>query len=424
MFEQNELSTFIKRLIIISAVVGILGFFLSLGVVKLSMANMLLRVMPQHQLLSQMNVLVLGIDETGDSQRSDTIMVVNINPQTQHIGLISIPRDTRVYIPGYGMDKINHSYMYGGIKLVQQTAASFLKVPVPYYVAINMAGLSKIVDTAGGVEIDVEKRMYYVDKAGDLYIDLKPGRQLMSGEKAMGYVRFRHDNDADIGRTKRQQKFIQALGQKILSAGLLVKAPFILKNLSDNMKTNLSPMYLVTFASKMKDGYQQGKIDMVTIPGNSKIVDGLSYWIPDLKQTEVLVNKVINDLEYISEKEAQKAIKPAVVPAPEPVHQRISGGKAPSRLKIEVLNGTERAGSALWAAQYLQSYDYMVPWIGDAKEKKYSRSELINWKGKKYGTEAQALADVAGIDRSHIITYDYPQKEVDFTVIVGKDWKN
>jgi len=93
-------------------------------------------------------------------------------------------------------------------------------------------------------------------------------------------------------------------------------------------------------------------------------------------------------------------------------------------LKVEVLNGTVRSGIALWAARYLQSYHYVVPWVGDAKEKNYSATEVINWKGARYVAEAQALADVAGIDSSHIVTYDFPQKAIDLTLIVGKDWKN
>lgn len=412
MHEDQKHIKIIVGTIVISLVVGLFGFFLAMGVVKLSLVNLLLKVMPQHHLVSQMNVLIIGVDETGDSQRADTIMVANLNPHTKHIGLISIPRDTRVYIPGYGMDKINHSYTYGGVKLVQQSAASFLKIPIPYFVAINMAGVASIIDEVGGVEVNVEKRMYYIDKAGDLYIDLYPGKQILDGRKAMGYVRFRHDASGDIGRAKRQQKFIKAVGKKVAGAGLIAKAPFIIKRLADNMKTNLSARKIVTLALKMKEGYEAGKLDMATVPGYSKIVDGLSYWIPDMPKTQALVNKVINDFETVSPKEVAKERK-----------EQAQIQKIPQMIRVEVLNGTEQAGLASRGAKYLRKYKYDVPWIGDAKNKDYPQTMVVNWHGSKNLAEARKLAQLFGVGAKRIVNYDYPAKEIDFTVVIGENWK-
>ncbi|MFC1517140.1 LCP family protein [Candidatus Margulisiibacteriota bacterium] len=411
--DQKNTYKVIAITLIISLVVGLFGFFLAMGVLKLSLVKMLLKIMPQHQLISQMNILIIGVDETGDSQRADTIIVANLNPHTRHIGLISIPRDTRVYIPGFGMDKINHSYTYGGVALVQQAAASFLKIPIPYFVAINMSGMDKVIDEIGGVEIDVEKRMYYIDRAGDLYIDLYPGKQKLSGRKAMGYVRFRHDPSGDIGRAKRQQKFLKAMGQSILKAGLLTKAPFVMKRLGENMKTNLSSREIVTFALKMKEGYQEGKLDMGTIPGQAKIVDGLSYWIPNAVKTEAMVNSIINDFEYVSPKELagkkSRQVDEARIP--------------PQNLKVEVLNGTGITGFALKGAGYIRRQGYVVPWIGDAKNKDYSETVLVNWRGAKKIVEAEYLAKKIGVATQRIVNYDYPEKDIDFTVVLGKNWR-
>lgn len=412
LFTSESQKKIIAWTIVISLVVGLTGFFLSIGVVKLSLAGLLLKIMPQHHLISQMNVLIIGVDETGDSQRADTIMVANFNPHTKHIGLISIPRDTRVYIPGFGMDKINHSYTYGGVKLVQQAAASFLKIPIPYYVAINMAGVSKVIDEIGGVEIDVEKRMYYIDKAGDLYIDLKPGKQLLKGREAMGYVRFRHDTSGDIGRAKRQQNFIKGLGRRVAGAGLIVKAPFIMKRLADNMKSNLSSKMIVTMAFKMKEGYEAGKLDMATIPGYARIVDGLSYWMPDMDKTQAMVNRVINDFEYISSEQFVQASSA----------MSIIAKKKPEELKIEVLNGSFIEGLALKGAQFMRKNNYIVPWIGDAVNKDYSETLLVNWRGSKYLGEANQIAKLLKISSQRIVNYDYPKKEIDFTVVLGKNW--
>jgi len=140
---------------------------------------------------NRVNILVVGCDEIENHGRADTIVLLSISPKTKDVLILSIPRDTRVEIPGRGMDKINHAYAFGGEKLISKTVSSFLDVPIHFYAIADFNGFVNIIDELGGVEIDVEKEMHYVDKAGGVEIHLYPGKQILDGEKSLQYIRFR-----------------------------------------------------------------------------------------------------------------------------------------------------------------------------------------------------------------------------------------
>jgi len=131
------------------------------------------------------------------------MFVATIDEATKSVSLLSVPRDTRVKIPGHGWDKINHAYANGGSQLSQKAVENLLGIPIDYYVTIDFAGFYKIVDAVGGVDVDVEKRMYYEDPYDELVIDIQPGMQHMNGKTAIQYVRYR-DSEGDIGRIERQ----------------------------------------------------------------------------------------------------------------------------------------------------------------------------------------------------------------------------
>ena len=151
-------------------------------------------------------VMLMGVDEReGDVGRSDTLMIATLDPKKKKAAILSIPRDTRVKIQGHGFDKINAAYAYGGHKLTQNTVENLLGVEMEHYVLINVNAFTKIIDAIGGVDINVEKRMYYEDPwddNGGLVINLYPGQQHMDGKTAITYVRYR-DEEGDIGRIAR-----------------------------------------------------------------------------------------------------------------------------------------------------------------------------------------------------------------------------
>ena len=231
-------------------------------------------------------IMIMGVDEReGDVGRSDTLMVATIDPVRNEASLLSIPRDTRVAIPRNGYDKINAAYAYGGEKLTQRTVEDFLGVRIDHYVIINTHAFQKIVDAIGGIDIDVEKRMYYEDPwddDGGLIIDLRPGRQHMDGKTAVTYVRYR-DEEGDIGRVKRQQKFMRACVDAVTTPAILTRLPGIISSVIDSVKTDLSVRQMLEFIGTLKESQAKGlRTEMV--PGRPLYIDGVSYWIPDMAQ--------------------------------------------------------------------------------------------------------------------------------------------
>ena len=229
-------------------------------------------------------VMIMGVDSRdGDVGRSDTLMVATIDPKKKQAALLSVPRDTRVKIKGHGWDKINAAYAYGGHDLTRQTVEQFLGVPMDHYVVINMESFEKIIDAIGGIDIDVEKRMVYSDPwddNGGLRIDLYPGEQHMDGKTAVTYVRYR-DEEGDIGRIKRQQKFMKAVMDKVLSPAIIPHIPSILTEVFGAVKTDMSIGQMLSFFGSLKEAQSNGlKTDMV--PGTPMYIEGISYWIPDI----------------------------------------------------------------------------------------------------------------------------------------------
>ena len=229
-------------------------------------------------------IMIMGVDEREDDVgRSDTLMVATIDPDLDKAALLSIPRDTRVKIQKYGYDKINAAFAYGGEKLTQQTVEDFLGINIDYYIIINTRSFVKIIDALGGIDINVEKRMYYEDPwddDGGLLIDLKPGLQHMDGKTAVTYVRYR-DEDGDIGRIERQQKFMKACMEQLTSPSILTKLPTVIQEVMDSVKTNLSMRQLLEFAGTLKSAQKYGlRTEMV--PGRPLYIEGISYWIPDI----------------------------------------------------------------------------------------------------------------------------------------------
>ena len=209
--------------------------------------------------------------------------------------LLSLPRDTRVAIKGYGYDKLNHAYAYGGHELSQSTVEQLIGVPIDRYILIDTKAFERIVDAVGGVDIDVEKRMYYEDPwddNGGLVIDLYPGEQHMDGDHAIQYVRYR-DGEGDIGRIKRQQKFMKALLARVLSPDILPKLPAVAEEIKGAVETDMSMKELISFASILEAVRSHGlKTEM--LPGKPAYLADVSYWMPDVVATRRMVVEDMN----------------------------------------------------------------------------------------------------------------------------------
>ncbi|WP_347861184.1 LCP family protein [Salimicrobium sp. PL1-032A] len=186
------------------------------------------------------NVLLLGSDQRGDENaRTDTIMIAQYEPGEQSAKLVSIMRDTYVDIPGHGYNKINAAFAIGGPELMRQTIEENFGVEMEYYAIVDFDGFTEIVDTIApnGLEIDVEKDMYFQDSTGT--IDLEEGTQKLSGEELLGYARFRKDSEGDYGRVRRQQQVITRLKEEVISLNGVLKTPRLIGTIQPYMDTNI-----------------------------------------------------------------------------------------------------------------------------------------------------------------------------------------
>ena len=294
--DKKNKSSYVKYILILVVV-----FILS-GMVGAFFANALVDNKPDYNeddkkgmlvAKDKATVMIMGVDERADDVgRSDTLMIATLDPDKNQAALLSVPRDTRVKIKGHGFDKINAAYAYGGRKLTQETIESLLNTHIDHYIKINVHGFTKIIDALGGIDIDVEKRMYYEDPwddDGGLYIDLQPGMQHMDGKTAITYVRYR-DEEGDIGRIKRQQNFMKEVMDKLVSPTIIPKLPAIVSAVSDSVETDMSVSEILSFLGTLQDAKDNGlKSEM--LPGKPVYIEGISYWVPDISKTrQILAN--------------------------------------------------------------------------------------------------------------------------------------
>lgn len=226
----------------------------------------------------RIRVLVLGLDQ--ESGNTDTIIVATVDFEKRAVYALSIPRDTRADIPGHRTFKVNAAYAWGGIETARQTVENLIGEPIDRVALVRLEGFKRIVDLLGGVEIDIEKDMHYVDRKQRLYIHLKKGYRLLDGERAMHYVRFRHDPLGDIGRIQRQQKFLKALATRMFRWQEVDKLPELTRQIMQQIETDMTTREVLQLALLGKE-LPPERIFTATLPGQPHSIDGISYYIPD-----------------------------------------------------------------------------------------------------------------------------------------------
>ena len=247
---------------------------------------------------NRINILLVGIDDgetdnpKNSPHRSDSMLLAGVHKGTGSVSLLSIPRDTRVAIPGHSSaDKFGHSFAYGGVELTKATIEDFLKIPVHYYVVADWQGFIRVVDALGGVDLIVDADMNYEDPYANLKIHLKKGYQHLNGQQAGEYVRFRHDEMGDIGRVVRQQKFLKALAAQAIRPGNLIRLPQIMGILGQSVQTNMTPWSFKDIFVALP-ALKNNQIQSDMIPGNFANIGGLSYWAPDQEETQKVVERL------------------------------------------------------------------------------------------------------------------------------------
>lgn len=226
------------------------------------------------------SILLMGTD-TGalgrtDKGRTDTMMVVTINPKTKKSAMVSIPRDTLVKIAGTDdTEKINAAYTVGGASTAMKTVENLLNVPINYYVTINMGGLEKVVNAIGGIDVTVP--FSWTDS--HTHMSFTKGKAHLNGKQALAFARMRYeDPNGDYGRQARQQQVIQQIVKKVTKSGSVSMYRKLLTLLSNNMKTNLSFNDMVSLAQNDRDAVK--KVSKSSLKGVGAYIDEASYQVP------------------------------------------------------------------------------------------------------------------------------------------------
>lgn len=229
---------------------------------------------------------IFGTDERSDeTPRSDIIMLARYYPMIDKLQIVSVPRDTKVFIPGKYEDKINHAYAFGGAELLEQSLEKLFNIEIDYYIKLSFTNFTELIDDLGGVDIDVSKKYEYPG-----YIDIEEGYQILDGKKALDYVRFRYDEDGDYGRIKRQQEVLIAIlvGQKEHTDDEIVS---LIDDFYLNISTNIPLRKFIDYYSLIKE-VEDFEFDTTILKTSGKKIDGIWYEIIDLKHLEKLKLKL------------------------------------------------------------------------------------------------------------------------------------
>ncbi len=301
---------------VLAATVGIgIGLFLSYGLPKDSLegttlAGSLPKInnitknfkMPHVDLIPKLakkkNILLMGVDSNGrksnrfENCRSDTMVVASLDPIDGKVGLMSIPRDSRVRIPNRdGLEKINSAHALGGPDLAVKTVEEVFGIPIDNYIVIDTTGLKSLFEAIGPVEVLVEKRMVYRDRAARLNIDLEPGKHMLDAHQVEEYLRFRHDQRGDLGRIERQQWFLRQAVAKVKEPAFLLKLPKLLEFAKDYVVTDMGVNELTELFGFGKDIKSQ-QVETAMLPGDARTVNGGSYWIPDPARAALVISQL------------------------------------------------------------------------------------------------------------------------------------
>ncbi|MEH7481187.1 LytR family transcriptional regulator [Neobacillus drentensis] len=238
------------------------------------------------------SVLMLGVDEReGDTGRSDTMIVLTVNPNNKSVKMLSIPRDTRTEIVGKGkQDKINHAYAFGGIPMAMDTVENFLDIPIDYFIEVNMKGFTDMVDAVGGVKVQND-----LDFTQDGF-HFPKGELTLNGKKALSYTRMRkQDPRGDFGRQARQRQIIEGVVKEGASLSSLTKYSDIFTVLGKNVKTNLTFDQMVAIQNGYKD--VETSIQQMELKEEGTRINNIYYGLVSAEEKQRVQNELKSQLD-------------------------------------------------------------------------------------------------------------------------------
>jgi LCP family protein required for cell wall assembly len=376
-----------------------------------SVAAVVKTVLPDWQGTDRINILLLGIDKRDDEPiegtRSDTMILVSIDPVSKSAALVSLPRDMWVSIPGCGpragcvggQQRINVAHAAGGPELAVRTVTADFGIPIQYYARVDFRGFQQLVDTVGGVAIDVPMPVkddeYPTPDYGYQRIYFGPGPQLMDGASALEYARSRHGT-SDFARAGRQQQVILAVRNRVLQLDMLSHAPEMISIVQSSLATNLKPVEMLALA-KLVSQIDRNKITDLVIDTNYVRPyvgdDGADLLDPNFPA----IRRAIASTERLA------------------AHPEL-------RAKIEVLNGSGTVGLGQKAADYLTAQGFNVVRIAAAERSDYA-SSLVQVLTNQSSGAAQAVVSTLRIPDATITSELTPNAVADVRIVVGQDFR-
>lgn len=295
-------------IILFLCIVGIGGYIVykSFSVADKSIVEMergdksKLRSKPVEISSDPVSILLLGIENYSDDYdkgRSDTLIVATFNPEDQSMKMLSIPRDTRVKVPGReSKTKINHAYSIGGRDTTIETVEDFLDIPIDYFVSVNFDGFINIVDILGGVEVDVPFDFYDINKDWEKFYFYE-GNMKLDGEAALVYARMRKkDPMGDFGRNERQQQIVKGVIDKLSTPNTLLKIDDIATEIGDNVETNISIGEALAFRQKYSN-FNSSNINSLKLEGQDNYINDIYYFEADEESLDEVKTELKTHLE-------------------------------------------------------------------------------------------------------------------------------
>jgi LCP family protein required for cell wall assembly len=388
----------------------------------------------------RINILLLGIDRRGSRDTwghlTDTIIVVTVDRANKTAGMLSIPRDLYLEIPGVKEDRINtanvwgYHYQYpgGGPALLKRTIEVNFGVPIDYFIMVDFQGFIETVDTLGGIEVNVPRKihdtMYPDPKPGDPHgyktVHFDPGWQQMDGAKALEYARSRMST-SDFDRAQRQQLILLAIREKALSLNLLPKLPSLIGTMGHMVQTDMTVDDMVELA-RLAPQIDMNNVKSVVIKKplvyGHRTENGAAVQLPKWD----LINPVIADLFTVP-----VIVEPTATPAPPtptptlaPIEIEAMQNLAQEGARIAVQNGTSEPNFAARVAAMLLEQGYQVVEFGDADRLDYPSTVVVDYTGKTYTLEQ--LVDQFQVTPENVRTSQNLRSQVDIRIIVGQDF--
>ncbi len=380
----------------------------------------------------RVNILLLGVDnlsadDNKANMRTDTMMVFSIDPRTKTGFILSIPRDTKVNVEDY-KGRINSAYSLGGIEFTIKAVKSLLNIPIHHFMEVDYQALSKTVDDIGGVEVNVPMDMIYDDPYAKppLHIELKQGLQMLNGEKAMQFLRFRHGYaDQDLGRIKSQQAFMNAVIKKVLSAESIKQIPNYIDTFYTYVKTDMSLTEVFKTASKFID-IKPYNIKRETLVGEAKLQHGVAYYIHDEEKMKEQINTLMQG-KYFVEEDVQTAgvsdqqDKNSQEGAAKSENKGKGGQKESPKIPyVVVLNGVGSQGLAQRAKDLLYVNNIDVQDTSNADNFDYTQTYIYY---KDNATLADNVQSILGTGTIVQENKAYFGKATDILIVIGTDFK-